>query len=96
MKGLTLVMDKNRNAIAGLLLLVLASALAVIYSSYQSRQHFSALQNAKREAVRLEEEWGRLLLEQSTWASQNRIERLAAKQLRMMPPQARNIVVVGQ
>ena len=50
------------------LLLVVASALGVIYSSYKSRQLFSDLQQQNREAMRLEEDWGRLLLEQSTWA----------------------------
>jgi len=79
-----------------LMSLVLLSAISVIYSSYKARQHFSVLQQSYRETVRLEEEWGRLLLEQSTWASHDRIENMAIKTLSMVPPQASDIVVVAR
>ena len=77
-----------------MVLLVMVSALAVIYSSYKSRQLFSELQRMNRETVRLEEEWGRLLLEQSTWASHSRIEGLAKDKLNMRVPAPAAIVVV--
>ena len=76
------------------LLLVVASALGVIYSSYKSRQLFSDLQQQNREAMRLEEDWGRLLLEQSTWASHARVERLAKSELTMVVPEPETMVVV--
>lgn len=82
--------------VLALMLLVLLSAISVIYSSYKARQHFSVLQQSYRETVRLEEEWGRLLLEQSTWASHDRIENMASKVLGMVPPQASDIVVVAR
>ncbi len=76
--------------------LIVASALGVIYSSYKSRQLFSELQQLNRETVRLEEEWGRLLLEQSTWASHARIEQLAKSELNMVVPKPESIIVVRQ
>ncbi|MDG1773176.1 MAG: cell division protein FtsL [Oceanicoccus sp.] len=76
------------------LLLVVVSALGVIYSSYKSRQLFSEVQQQNREAMRLEEDWGRLLLEQSTWASHARIERLAKSELKMVVPAPETIIVV--
>ena len=79
-----------------ILLLVVMSALGVIYSSYKSRQMFSGLQQQSREAMRLEEDWGRLLLEQSTWASHVRIERLAKSKLGMIAPDPSAIIVVRQ
>ncbi|WP_101760182.1 cell division protein FtsL [Oceanicoccus sp. KOV_DT_Chl] len=79
-----------------LLVLVVCSATAVIYSSWKSRQLFSDLQMQSREAVRLEEDWGRLLLEQSTWASHVRIERLAKTKLNMVVPDPATIVIVKQ
>ena len=82
--------------VAFLLLLILVTALGVIYSSYQSRQHFSELQKTYRKTVGLEEEWGRLLLEQSTWASPSRVEHLARTKLQMSAPEGRNMVVVNQ
>lgn len=79
-----------------LLVLVIGSALGVIYSSYKSRQLFSELQQLNKEATHLEEDWGRLLLEQSTWASHSRIERIATSQLDMEVPDSSDIVVVEQ
>ncbi|MEE8060005.1 MAG: cell division protein FtsL [Pseudomonadales bacterium] len=76
--------------------LVVASALGVIYSSFKSRQLFSYLQQQNRETRQLEEEWGRLLLEQSTWASHARIERLAKSKLNMVVPDPAAIIVVKQ
>lgn len=89
-------LEWDRLLLASLLVLVLvvASALGVIYSSYKSRQLFGDLQRQNREAMQLEEEWGRLLLEQSTWASHGRIERLAKSRLNMVVPAPEAIRVV--
>ncbi len=76
--------------------LLVASALGVIYSSYKSRQLFSELQQHSRETMQLEEQWGRLLLEQSTWASHARIEQLAKSKLNMVVPSQQAIIVVKQ
>lgn len=83
-------------ACLSVLLLVVASALGVVYSSYEGRQLFSDMQQKNRESMRLEEEWGRLLLEQSTWASHARIERLAKTELNMVVPDPERIIVVRQ
>tara|TARA_B110000211_G_C13692304_1_gene383662 strand:+ start:187 stop:510 length:324 start_codon:yes stop_codon:yes gene_type:complete len=79
-----------------ILILVVATALGVIFSSHQSRQLFGDLLQHNREKSRLEEEWGRLLLEQSTWASHSRIERLAKSELHMIVPNPESIIVVRQ
>ena len=42
--------------------LVVISALAVIFSTHRSRQMFDELQKLSQEQNRLEVEWGRLLL----------------------------------
>ena len=79
-----------------LTVLVVASALAVVYSTYKSRQLFSALQKEYRHEIALEEQWGRLLLEQSTWASPVRIEEIASAKLNMTVPETSAIRVVRQ
>lgn len=76
--------------------LVVGSALAVVYSTYKSRQLFSALQKEYRHEIALEEQWGRLLLEQSTWASPVRIEEVATTKLKMKVPETTAIRVVKQ
>ena len=77
-----------------LLAMVLSSALGVIYSSYKCRQLFAELQQLNRASIHLEEDWGRLLLEQSTWASPSRIERVAKTRLHMVVPDSSDIIVV--
>lgn len=79
-----------------LVLFFIGSAIGVIFSSFQSRQLFGDLQQQIRETTRLEEEWGRLLLEQSTWASHSRIERLAKSKLTMVVPAPESVIVVRQ
>ena len=85
----------KQTLLGGLLLLaVVISALGVVYSSYQSRQLFSELQQQNRLTLQLEEQWGRLLLEQSTYAAHDRIERLAKSELKMTEPSAEAVVVI--
>jgi len=82
--------------VAAVALLVVLSAISVIYSTYQTRKlvaEFQQLQNMRND---MEVEWGQLLLEQSTWGSFNRVERLASKQLKMIVPEPNKIVMVSQ
>jgi len=65
---------------------LLACALGVVTGQHKARKLFAELEKERREAKRLDEEWGQLQLEQSTWATHARIERLAAKSLGMQPP----------
>lgn len=65
---------------------VVASALAVVYSQHRSRERFAQLQELEDEKARLETRWGRLQLEQSTWATHGRVERLARERLDMRLP----------
>jgi len=65
---------------------VFASALAVVYSQHRSRALFIELQRLEAARAELDTEWGRLELEQSTWATHGRIERLAREKLDMRLP----------
>ncbi len=88
----------GQHAIAmGLTLAVTASALAVVYSQHHSRALFVELQRLEQEQAELDTQWGRLELEQSTWATQGRIERLAREKLDMrLPDFEREEIVVLQ
>ena len=63
------------------------TALLVIYEKHQSRQLFTQLQSLQLESEFLQEEWSQLLLEQGTWASDARIEKLARTQIQMILPE---------
>lgn len=75
-------------------LLVMASAVGVIYSKHESRKLFVQLQTLQKERDQMDIEWGRMQLEQSTWATHGRIERLARKKLDMTIPSAENVVII--
>ena len=68
------------------LVLVLASAFAVVASTHQARGLYAELQDHEAQRWYLEEEYSRLLLEQSTWASHHRVETVARKELAMDSP----------
>ena len=69
-----------------LLLLVLASAFATIYSTHACRALYTQLQVLESSQWYLQEDYGRLLIEQSTWASHYRVEKVARGELGMVAP----------
>lgn len=77
-----------------LLFSLLLSAIGVVYSKYSSRKHFVILQQLRAERDAAEVEWGRLQLEENTWATHARVEKIARKRLNMQIPTANEVVVV--
>lgn len=82
--------------LVALVLVLLGSALAVIQSSHHCRQLYAELQQLEADQWYLHEDYGRLLLEQSTWASHYRVERVATRELDMQPPALDELRVVRQ
>jgi cell division protein FtsL len=75
---------------------VLVSGLMVVKTTHENRFTFNELQMLREEANQLDVEWGQLLLEQSTFGLDGRIEQKAVEQLRMQVPEIDNIVMVGR
>ena len=73
---------------------LVGTAIAVVYERYRHRQLFVELTRAERERDELNIEFGRLQLEQATWAQANRIDQVARQKLGMKFPEAEDIVVV--
>jgi cell division protein FtsL len=71
-------------SVAGLVLLL--SALAVIYCKYYSRLIFIEIQKQERALDQYEVEWGQMQLELTMLAEQNRIELVAREQLKLVMP----------
>jgi cell division protein FtsL len=74
---------------------VLVSAIAVSYSAHWNRLLLNSLYSELSVRDKAQAEWGRLILEQSTWTAQSRIETLASEQLKMRVPQAAEIRLVA-
>jgi cell division protein FtsL len=75
-------------------LALLGSALGVIYSKHEARNRFNELQRLTQERDDLDIEWGQLQLEQSTWATNGRVESVARDSLHMVIPQATDLRIV--
>lgn len=73
---------------------VIVSSFAVVLTTYQVRSQTNHLEKLRREASDLRVEWGRYLLEQSTWGSYGRIEKIASEQLRMKVPTGEEIEII--
>lgn len=74
---------------------VLFSAIAVSYSAHWNRQLLNTLYNELSVRDKAQAEWGRLLLEQSTWTAHSRIETLATGQLQMRIPEPAEVQMVA-
>lgn len=77
-----------------LVLLVLLSALAVVYVTNVHRTSVSQLQMAEQQAHQLELQWGQLLLEQASLAAPARVERLASQKLHMILPVNKQVFIL--
>lgn len=82
------------NALLGAALF--ATALALVWVRHQSRAEFVELQQLNNTRDEVNTEWGRLQLEQATWAEASRIERLAREELDMRAPAAGETRVIVQ
>ena len=81
----------------GLLLgFVLISAFGTIYSTHACRELYASLQVLEHSQWYLQEDYGRLLLEQSTQASHYRVEKVARGELEMVAPRAAQFKVVSK
>jgi cell division protein FtsL len=75
---------------------VVASGAWVVGAKHRARQLFIQLESLNREQDRLQIDWGRLQIEQSTWATHPRIEALARERLHLTEPADDQLVVVVQ
>lgn len=95
------MLDVQRKLPAGagwmltLFVLSMATAIALSYSAKNRRDKVHQLFVEMKERDRLQAEWGRLVLEHSTWTAHNRIEKLAVEQLGMQIPDPAAVRVVA-
>ena len=70
------------------------SAIALIYTKHESRKLFVELEQLTDARDELNIEWGQLQIEQSTWATHARIERVASEDLSLVRPKSTEIYVI--
>jgi len=81
-------------ALAVLLVATISTAIGVVYARQQSRLAFIELSRLGNERDNLNFEFGRLQLEQATWAENNRIEQIARGRLGMVSPSTAETMVI--
>ena len=77
-----------------LVVVLMLSAIAVIFSKYQSRLVFMEIQKKEKELDDYEVEWGRLQLELTTLTEENRVEIEARNRLMLTLPTQDKIVYI--
>ena len=80
--------------IAALVVAIVASALTVVRDRHEHRQAFVELSRLDRARDELNIEFGRLQLEQATWAESNRVDQVARTRLGMSFPRTEDTVVL--
>ena len=69
-------------------------SIALVYTKHESRKLFIELEGLTHERDELNIEWGQLQIEQSTWATHARIERVATDDLSLVRPESTEIFVI--
>ncbi len=92
---LTQLLDDKLKVLSVILVIVaLTSAMLVVNSKNQNRLLFAELGNLNKERDQMNIEWGQLQLEQSTWATDSRIEKIATEKLHMRNVTYDNTVII--
>lgn len=74
---------------------ILSTGVGIAYSTHQSRLLENELQLLRKEKDALRNQWTQLLLEQSVWATDSRVDTLARQELNMVAPENSKIVVIA-
>lgn len=85
---------KQKFYLALLITIVLFSAFTVVYVKDVYRRLFIDYQTLQNSQNEIYVEWGKLLLEQSTWSTQARVQSVAQQHLDMEAPEAKAVVMV--
>ena len=80
--------------LAVLLLANIGNAIGVVYDRHEHRQLFVQLSALEKARDELNIDFGRLQLEQATWAESNRVDQIARTKLGMKFPEGAEIEVV--
>lgn len=79
---------------AGLVVVIISSALSVSFVSQKNRHLFTQLELLRKDSAELHSRWTRLLLERSTLGSNVRIENVARNKLQLKPARPQDTVII--
>jgi len=85
---------KTRLSLVILVAFLMITSMALIYVKHKSRTLFSELQVLQTQQHKLDESWGRLMLEQSVLLSHGMVEKVARQKLHMQRPASTQLIVI--
>jgi cell division protein FtsL len=91
----TVFFSKVKPSTIVLAIAVLTSALSVVYVTNTTRCVSATLQQTIYERDNYRVQWGRLLLEKSTWMMQARVQQVAEDELGMVTPDNKSVVIIN-
>ena len=94
-RSLTFQITKRGILVVFLVITLLCSAFTVVYVKDLNRRLFIQYQILQREKAEELIQWGKLLLEQSTWSTQSRIQQIAQRKLKMKIPTAKEVILIN-
>lgn len=74
---------------------VMLTAFGVVVSKHETRQQYKELVSLENTRDDLQVEWGKLQLEQSSWATHGRVEKEARERLKMSIPDIGDAVMIA-
>ena len=81
--------------VIGLALAILVSAFMIVYFKDLNRRVFINYQSLKQQTQYYQVQWGKLMLEESAWSTQARIQSIAQTKLGMIMPLSKKIVMIA-
>ena len=75
-------------------LVVLATAVAVVYTRHQSRELFAELRGFEKKIAELDVDWSQLQLEYGTWSMDARVDDIARRDLKMYAPDFHDVRII--
>lgn len=75
---------------------ILFSAILVTQSTHENRKLLNELYSEKRVYDKAQSEYGRLMLEQSTYTAYSRVESIATSEIKMKVPEPSEIIMVNR
>ena len=85
---------KKQFVVISLLTAILFSALSIIYVQDVNRRLVGQLETLQNTYQNSHMQWSQLLLEESAWSSQTRVEKIARNQLNMLMPTKSPVIVI--
>ena len=93
-RGISFNFDLPELRILILIFLLLISALGVVYVKDLSRRLFITYHKVQLETEKLQVDGNKLLLEQSAWGAQQRVQVVAQRQLQMQIPPSTDVMMI--